>query len=74
MALLNSHEPVPGLRDERMPRFPLEGPSEQIAPAIKKPLHSFRVEVLLDNLTEAEIASDSKQSLLIESKVTQEEA
>lgn len=26
MALLNSHEPVPGLRDERMPRFPLEGP------------------------------------------------
>lgn len=33
MALLNSHELVPGLRDERIPRFPLEEPQEQIHPA-----------------------------------------
>jgi hypothetical protein len=74
MALLNSHEPVPGLRDERMPRFPLEAPLEQIAPAIKKTLHSFRVEVALDNLTEAQILNDVKPSLLIASRVSQDEA
>ena len=71
---MNSHELVPGLRDERIPRFPMEEPTEQIAPALKKTLHAFRVEVVLDNLTEAQIASDVKRELLQASKVSQDEA
>jgi hypothetical protein len=74
MALVSSDEYIPGLKDERMPKKPLEQATEAIVPSVKKSLHIFRLTISLENLNEQQIMNDVKRDLMNASAIPPEEA
>ena len=74
MALVSSDEYIPGLKDEGMPKKPLEQATEAIVPSVKKSLHIFRLTISLENLKEQQIMNDVKRDLMNASAIPPEEA